>query len=90
MMAGAPRPLLKTAIKEKRPRLNAGAFFRKAVAIGLERMSARGQTRRFDPLPATSGLPRTTDISRPARLVRLVPSRKWPALFNDLVGSQQE
>ena len=32
-----------------------------------------GQTRRFDPLPATSGQPRTTDIIRPSRLVRFVP-----------------
>jgi len=32
-----------------------------------------GQSRRFGPLPATSGLPRSTDIIRPARLVRLVP-----------------
>ena len=36
-------------------------------------MSAMGQTHRFDPLPATSGLPRSTDINRPAQLVRLVP-----------------
>ena len=34
---------------------------------------AMGQSRRFDPLPVTSGLPRTTDISRPAPLVRFVP-----------------
>lgn len=33
--------------------------------------SALGQSCRFDPLPATSGFP--PDISRPARLVRLVP-----------------
>ena len=37
-------------------------------------MPAMGQSRRFDPLPATSGLPRTTDIIRPARLVRNVPT----------------
>src|ERR1700676_4452121 len=35
--------------------------------------SLMGQSRRFDPEPATSGLPRSTDIVRPARLVRLVP-----------------
>ena len=35
--------------------------------------SATGQSRRFEPLPVTSGLPRTTDIGRPARLVRFVP-----------------
>ena len=36
-------------------------------------MSATSQKRRFDPLPATSGLPRSTDINRPVQLVRLVP-----------------
>jgi hypothetical protein len=36
-------------------------------------MSELGQRRRFDPLPATSGLPRSTDINRPAQLDRLVP-----------------
>jgi hypothetical protein len=35
--------------------------------------SARGQSRRFDHRPATSGLPRSTDIARPAGLVRFVP-----------------
>jgi len=37
-------------------------------------ISELGQKRRFDPLPATSGLPRSTDIIRPVRLVRLVPT----------------
>jgi len=32
-----------------------------------------GQMRRFDPQPVTSGLPQSTDIARPARLVRFVP-----------------
>src|SRR5450759_2030401 len=32
------------------------------------------RVRRFDSLPATSGLHRTTDINRPARLVRFVPT----------------
>jgi hypothetical protein len=32
-----------------------------------------GQSRRFDSQPATSGLPRSTDIARPAGLVRFVP-----------------
>lgn len=32
--------------------------------------SAVGRKRRFDPLPATSGLSRSADINRPARLVR--------------------
>ena len=35
--------------------------------------SVLGQSRRFDPLPVTSGLPRTTDINRRAPLVRFVP-----------------
>ena len=35
--------------------------------------SAWGKKRRFDPLAATSGLQRSTDIARSARLVRLVP-----------------
>src|ERR1700676_3428668 len=41
---------------------------------GFERRSGSGPKRRFDPLPATSGLPQTTDIIRSARLVRLVPT----------------
>jgi hypothetical protein len=36
-------------------------------------MSESGQTRRFDPQPATSGPPQSTDIARPARLVPFVP-----------------
>jgi hypothetical protein len=39
-------------------------------------MSGTGQSRHFDPQPATSGLPRSTDIARAAGLVRLVPPRK--------------
>jgi hypothetical protein len=35
-----------------------------------------GQTRRFKSLPATSGLPPSTDIIRPVRLVRLVQEAK--------------
>jgi hypothetical protein len=37
-------------------------------------MSQMGQSRRFAPLPATSGLPRTTDIITSAGLVRFVPN----------------
>jgi hypothetical protein len=36
-------------------------------------MSVPGQTRHFDGLPITSGLPQSTDIDRPAQLVRSVP-----------------
>jgi len=35
--------------------------------------SGMGQSHHFDREPATSGLPRSTDIVRRARLVRLVP-----------------
>jgi hypothetical protein len=37
-------------------------------------MSQLGQKRRFDPQPVTSGLPQSTDIAGPARLVRFVPT----------------
>jgi hypothetical protein len=37
-------------------------------------MAEMGQARRFDAPPATSGLPRSTDIARLARLVRFVPA----------------
>src|SRR5206468_5979278 len=50
-------------------------------------MSALGQSRRFDPLPVTSGLPRTTDINRPAPLVRFVPTAEVTALFDHFVGA---
>ena len=33
-----------------------------------------GQSRHFDRAPTTSGLPQSTDIVRPAQLVRLVPN----------------
>jgi hypothetical protein len=36
-------------------------------------MSAQG-VRRFERLPDTSGLPRSTDINRPSRLVGFVPT----------------
>jgi len=41
--------------------------------VELGPMSDSGQTRRFNPLPMTSGLPQTTDIAEPGRLVRFVP-----------------
>jgi hypothetical protein len=58
-------------------------------------MSPKGQSRRFDPLLTNSGLPRTTDISKPTPMVRFVPTRDScaaaiGALFNHLVGEQQE
>src|ERR1700675_4510461 len=65
---------------------------RRQQAAGTLRISASGQSRRFHPLPATSGLPQTTDIIRPARLFRLVPSPDSCAaakgrLFHHLVGA---
>src|SRR3979411_1341459 len=36
--------------------------------------SLLGQSRRFDPLPVTSGLPPPTDINGPAPVVRFVPN----------------
>jgi len=54
-----------------------------------------GQSRRFDRLPATSGLPRSTDIARGPQLVWFVPQPDSSAtvgmaglLFNNLVGSE--
>jgi len=37
-------------------------------------ISEKGQSRRFGPQLATSGLPRSTDIARPAGLIRFVPN----------------
>jgi len=39
--------------------------------------STLGQSRHFDRLPTTSGLPRSTDFIGPARLVRSCHDRKW-------------
>jgi hypothetical protein len=47
-------------------------------------MSQMGQSRRLDPLPVTSGLPRTTDINRPAPLVRFVPLTDSCAAANSI------
>jgi hypothetical protein len=53
-------------------------------------MAASDQKRRFDLLPATSSLPRTTDINRPARLVRFVPTTDIAVSFDHLVGTGQK
>jgi hypothetical protein len=50
-------------------------------------MSQLGQTRHFDRAPLTSGLPRSTDVVRPIRLVRFMP-KPDVALFDHLVGEQ--
>jgi hypothetical protein len=47
-------------------------------------MSALGQKRRFASRPVTSDLPQSTDIIRPARLVRLVPLAEIAAPFRGL------
>jgi hypothetical protein len=41
---------------------------------GAWRRTAMGQSRHFDRLPETSGLPQSTDINRAARLIRFVPT----------------
>jgi len=63
------------------------------AAGGLK--SVPGQSRRFSGRPATSGLPRTTDVIRPARLVRLVPKADSSTaansvLFDHLVSTGQQ
>src|ERR1700688_3996043 len=57
---------------------------------GVESTSVVGQKRRFDPLPATSGLPRGTGIARPAQLVRFVPIGDSGPSFDDLVGGGEQ
>jgi hypothetical protein len=54
-------------LQSARPKITAGRD------DSIQFPSASGHSRRFDPPPATSGLPRSTDIARPVRLVRLVP-----------------
>ena len=53
-------------------------------------MSESGQSRRFDPLPATSDLPRTTDIIRLTRLVRLVLEGDITPSVDHLVGGRKQ
>jgi hypothetical protein len=53
-------------------------------------MSAMDQARRFGDQPATSALPRSTDIIGPARLVRFVPTTEVAALFNHPVGERDQ
>jgi len=43
--------------------------------LGVKFLGPTRQSRRFDAPPATSGLPQSTNIARPARLVRFVPNR---------------
>ena len=52
------------------------------AVLGKASRSELGQKRRFDHLPATSGLPRGTDIVGPTRLVRFVPR-------SDISGSKR-
>jgi hypothetical protein len=54
-------------------------------------MSEMGHSRRFGHRAATSGLPRSTDIARPARLVRLVPTNDISSTsINDLASTHEE
>jgi hypothetical protein len=55
-------------------------------------MSQLGQKRRFGRQPTTSGLPRSTDIVRPARLVRFVPKPeiRGSILFDQRVGGDEQ
>ena len=53
-------------------------------------MSEKGQSRRFGQVPATSDLPRTTDMVRSARHVSKVPLAEVNALIRDLgVGEER-
>jgi hypothetical protein len=52
----------------------------------IEVMTVMGQSRRFGHRPGTSGLHRTTDIVRPARLVRFVPTGDI-VLLSDVLAS---
>jgi hypothetical protein len=58
--------------------LNAdGTVLGEAIAVPLNaRMSAWGQSRRFDRAPLTSGLPRLADILRVIRHVSKVPKNE--------------
>jgi hypothetical protein len=62
--------------KSARPHHSIGRarYCRRGGRVTACQMSHMGQKRRFDPLPATSGLARSTDINRPAQLVRSVPT----------------
>lgn len=53
-------------------------------------MSLVGQSRRFGTLPATSGLPRSTDINRPAWLVRFVPKPEVVNSFDDFICGREQ
>jgi hypothetical protein len=51
-------------------------------------MSVLGHSRRLDPEPPTSDLPRKTDIVRPARHVSKVPGADL-LLLDDLIGAAE-
>lgn len=64
-------------------------IFEPAPASGsIGARSASGQSRRFDPLPVPSGLPRTTDINRPAPFgpVRVIRFRNGLSLPSPLLA----
>jgi hypothetical protein len=64
-------------LRRRIEQLNKGPWELTCYAL-MTRVSTLGQSRHFDRGPAPSGLPRSTDIIRPARLVRLVPARDIP------------
>src|SRR5258708_5045318 len=65
------------------------AAHRAASCVGRppRTMTALVQTRSWRPRNATSGIPRTTDIARPARLVRFVPIGD---IIRSLVGASEQ
>ena len=71
-----------------------GIICRISAVYLIKGRSAQGQKRRFDPLPAPSGLLRTTDIIRPARQVRLVPTTDSctaaVSSFDHLIGTSKK
>src|ERR1700682_5313854 len=61
---GDPDPIRQRSSNPAQMRSSqAETSFRRTVGDGLK-MSVAAQSRRFDPQPATSGLPRSTDIVR--------------------------
>jgi hypothetical protein len=72
-----------TAIIQKDPASDFGVISNlfwlcaQAITPSLARKSAMGQKRRLDAPLATSGLPSSTDIASPARLVRFVPTLEF-------------
>jgi hypothetical protein len=58
--------------------------------LGVKFPGPTRQSRRFDRLLATSGLPRRTDVVRPHAQVRFVPPTCDINSFNHFIGAQGE